>query len=183
MSKHAPDDENKISEGRLDKALRSARIAQSDHFNAIFKIRDIQHLRLQALKDDLDAIIAEKPGAGDVTDLAIDGDDPYRLWIDVLSYVIMEPDPRTYRFVQDTEEERQLIFESKDRAEMAREITEYVAHRMIEQERLRRQREPASGDGARAGYSGLSLFFAWICGLALGVLSLFIIWISLNGKL
>lgn len=150
--------------------------------NAIFEIRDIQHLRLLALKDDLDVVIAEKPGAQDVTDLALDGEEPYRLWIDVLSYVIMEPDPRTYRFVQDTEDDRQLIFESKDRAEMVRKITEYIAHRMIEQERLRKSRELSGYEPERIGYSGFALFFAWICGLALGVLSLFVIWLSLNGK-
>ena len=115
MTKHPADGTGKAADGRLDKALRSARMAQADHLNAIFEIRDIQHLRLEALKDDLDAVIAEKPGAQDVTDLAVEGDEPYRLWIDVLSYVIMEPDPRTYRFVQDTEDDREIIFESKDR--------------------------------------------------------------------
>lgn len=181
MSKHTTDGSGKIADGRLDKALRSARMAQADHLNAIFEIRDIQHLRLEALKDDLEAVVAEKAGAQDVTDLAVEGDEPYRLWIDVLSYVIMEPDPRTYRFVQDTEDDRELIFETKDRAEMVRKITDYIAHRMIEQERLRNSREGAGQSLFKTGYSGLALFFAWVCGLALGVLSLFVIWISLKG--
>ena len=183
MSKHSTDGSDGPRDGRLDKALRSARLAQAEHLNAIFEIRDMQHLRLEALKEDLAGVIAEKPGAGDVTDLTVDSEEPYRLWIDVLSYVIMEPDPRTYRFVQDTEEDRQLIFETTDRAEMVRKITEYVAHRMIEQERLRTSREHAGEAPLRTGYSGLALFFAWICGLALGVLALFVIWISLKGTI
>ncbi|MGI9482990.1 MAG: hypothetical protein ACR2OR_11605 [Hyphomicrobiales bacterium] len=183
MSKHSSDEKDGVRNSRLDKALRSARMAQADHLNAVFEIRDMQHLRLQALKDDLDIVVAEKPGAQDVTDLALDGEEPYRLWIDVLSYVIMEPDPRTYRFVQDTEDDRQLIFESRDRGEMVSEITEYIAHRMIEQDRLRKSRELAGHEPERSGYSGLALFFAWICGLALGVLSLFVIWVSLTGKI
>lgn len=181
MSKHSTNGTDGPSDGRLDNALRSARMAQAEHLNAIFEIRDMQHLRLVALKDDLADVIAEKPGAGDVTDLTVDGEEPYRLWIDVLSYVIMEPDPRTFRFVQDTEEDHQIIFETKDRGEMVRKITDYVAHRMIEQERLRSSREISGQTSAREGYSGLALFFAWICGLALGVLALFVIWISLKG--
>ncbi|MGI9372328.1 MAG: hypothetical protein ACR2OJ_07510 [Hyphomicrobiales bacterium] len=181
MSKHSESDTNKVAAGRLDRALRSARMAQADHLNAIFEIRDIQHLRLEALREDLENVIAEKPGAQDVSDLAIEASEPYRLWIDVLSYVIMEPDPRTYRFVQDTEEERQLIFETKDRPEMVKKITEYIAHRMIEQERLRTSREGKATTVFQSGYSGLALFFAWICGLSLGVLSLLVIWISLRG--
>ncbi len=181
MSKHTENGTKKVADGRLDKALRSARMAQADHLNAIFEIRDIQHLRLEALREDLEKVISEKPGAQDVTDLTVDASEPYRLWIDVLSYVIMEPDPRTYRFVQDTEEERQLIFETKDRPEMVKKITEYVAHRMIEQERLRTSREGKTEAIFQSGYSGLALFFAWICGLALGVLALLVIWISLRG--
>ena len=183
MSKHSTEDSNGPSDGRLDKALRSARLAQAEHLNAIFEIRDMQHLRLVALKDDLEAVIAEKPGAGDVTDLTVDGEEPYRLWIDVLSYVIMEPNPQTYRFVQDTEEDRQLIFETKDRSEMVRKITEYIAHRMIEQERLRTSRGNTGELPIKTGYSGLALFFAWICGLTLGVLALFALWIWLKGSL
>ena len=87
MSKHTENGTKKVADGRLDKALRSARMAQADHLNAIFEIRDIQHLRLEALREDLEKVISEKPGAQDVTDLTVDASEPYRLWIDVLSYV------------------------------------------------------------------------------------------------
>jgi hypothetical protein len=166
--------------GRLERAMRKARLAEAARLDAVLEVRDVEQLRLLALKDDLDPVVAERPEARAFFDLALSGGTPPRLWIDMVTHVAMEPDPRTYRFAQDTQNGRITRFESADRAEMAQQVIDYMAHRLIERERLQaaQERRPEIS-GQAPGLQALSLFFAWISGFALGVLALFVVGVLL----
>ena len=160
--------------GRMDAALRSARLAEAAHFEAITNIRDAATLRLQVLKDDLEPIVEARRETDEFIDLALVPGTPPRLWIDMVAYVFMAPDPRTYRFCQDTASGQRVLCETADRAEAAERITAYIAHRVID--RQRHIVEPL-GDirPARRAYGWGALLLAWLSGFSLGALAFVLI--------
>ena len=107
----------------MTNALRAARAAEAAHFEATFGIRDAKSLRLHVLREDLKPIFAQNPQASELFDLALVPGEAPRLWIDLVSFVEMEPDHRTYRFFIDGEAERTAQFESASRPEMVDHLT------------------------------------------------------------
>lgn len=151
-------------------ALRQARLAEAAHVEAVLNIRDSKTLRLQLLKDDLLPVITSHTDASKLFDLALVPGDPPRLWLDMIAQVVMEPDHRTYRLVQDTRLGRETLFETADRAEMMDHVKTHLAHRLIAREREIAVATPARDSAA--GYSGAALIFAWTTGFAVGALAL-----------
>jgi hypothetical protein len=164
----------------LSGALRKARLAEAAHFEAVLGIKDSKSLRLQALKDDLAPAVAATPEAAKIFDLALVPGEPPRLWIDLISSVVMEPDFRSYRLCQDNQSGRETLFETIDRGEMLNFLKSYMAHRMISRERLVASASPPRL--ARPGYSTGAMIYAWLSGFMLGLLALLAAAISL-GKL
>lgn len=156
----------------LDEALRRARAAEAAHHDAVLDLRDAKALRLQVLKDELVPLIAGNPDALALFDLAMTPSEPPRLWLDLISGVVMEPDARTYRLTQDSQFGRDILFETADRALMIEHVKQHMAHRIIARER---QRGGAAVPRAEArGHSGLIVAFAWLAGFATGALILLI---------
>jgi hypothetical protein len=156
----------------LNGALRQARLAEAAHFEAVLDIRDAQTLRLQVLKDELAPAILANSEAASFVDLALVPGDPPRLWIDLITSIVMAPDPRTYRLVQDGSGGRQTLLETADRAEMIERVKQHIAHRLIA-----REREKTGIAAARPkviGHSNAALILAWLLGFAVGVMALFI---------
>ena len=90
---------------------------------------------LQVLKDDLAPILAANAEMQSVFDLALVPGEPPRLWIDLITAVVMEPDPRTYRLIQDTQNGRETVLETENRAEMVEKIKLHMAHQLVARER------------------------------------------------
>lgn len=158
--------------------LREARIADSAHFEAALDIRDAKTLRLQVLKDDLLPTLAANREMQSVFDLALVPGEPPRLWIDLITAVIMEPNPRTFRLIQDTQSGRDILLETEDRAAMAEKIKQHMAHHLIA-----RERRLAATPTMRLpiqGHSSAALILAWLSGFSIGVLALFMIGIVLD---
>ena len=121
--------------GRTDEALREARLAEAAHFEAALELRDSKSLRLQLLKDDFCRWSMSSPEARELFDLALVPGEPPKLWIDLISSVVMEPDPRSYRFLQHRQDRREILFETADRELMAAAIRRHMAHRLVARER------------------------------------------------
>ena len=84
----------------------------------------------------------------------------------------MEPDPKTYRLVQDSQGERDTLLETADRAELVERLKHLMAHRIIA-----RSRQMASAHEtvvARRTYSLGSLVLSFLGGLALALVLSFI---------
>ena len=160
---------NGDSDGGLKQVLREARLAEAAHFEAALDLRDSKSIRLQLLKDDLIPIIAGSAAAAELFDLALVPGDPPKLWIDLISCVDMEPDPRIYRLLQDRQDSREVLFESSNRVEVAGFIRRHMAHRLIARER---QAASVTLNPPSPGYSTASLILAWISGFSLGALLL-----------
>lgn len=165
MSTRLPGDQG------LNGALRQARLAEAAHFEAVLDIRDAQTLRLQVLKDDLAPAVLANVEAASFIDLALVPGDPPRLWVDLITSVVMAPDPRTYRLVQDGPGGRQTLLETADRVEMIERIKQHIAHRLITREREKISAAPPKT--MQAGYSTGALVLVWLSGFSIGVLGLF----------
>jgi hypothetical protein len=166
------------SGGGLKEALRRARLAEAAHHEAVLALQDARTLRLQLLKDELAPLIAASPEAAAVFDVVLVPGDTPKLWIDHISTVVMEPDPRIYRAVQDTAGGRETLFETAALAEMTEFLKQFMAHRIIARER----QIAATGPIAEVvpGFSTGAVLLAWLAGFALGALSLLCIAIYLK---
>jgi hypothetical protein len=175
-----PTSKAEAPEGKeLDDALRQARLKESAHYEAALDIRDAQTLRLQVLKDDLAPIVASRREARDFFDLALVAGDPPRLWLDMVTSVVMAPDPRTYRLVEDSQDGRDTLFETQDRAAMVEHIRHHMAHRLIARAR-RLVKVPAAVPPRRQGYSTGALILSWLSGFTVGILALFLVGILIS---
>lgn len=153
----------------LAEALREARLAEAAHFDAALELRDSKSLRLQLLQDELLPAVRATAEARELFDLTLVPGDPPKLWVDLVSYVVMEPDHRTYRFVQDRQDGREVLFESSVREQAASAIRRHMAHRLVARERkLGVPPQPVP----QTGYSTASLILAWASGFAFGALAL-----------
>lgn len=164
----------------LDKAISHARLAQAEHLDALLEVRDAQRLRLVALRDDLAQIVNGHPEAGGCFELSIGLGEKPRLWLDMASYVLMEPDPRTYRLVQESRNARETICETDNRDEIIQAIVNHMAHRLVA-----RSRETASVAPAlevRRESNSLVVALAWFSGFLVGALGLLIALLLINGS-
>jgi len=152
----------------LAQALRAARLAEAAHFEAALDLRDSKSLRLQILKDELLPEVQSSPAAREIFDLTLLPGDPPKLWVDLTAYVVMEPDHRTYRVLQDRADSRDILFEGMDREQAAAAIRRHMAHRLVARERSLGALPPVPG----LGYSSATLILAWISGFAFGALAL-----------
>lgn len=157
------------AEGRisgLDREVRRARLAQAAHFDAVVSIRDAQTLRLAALHEELTARMRDEPRLKALLPLQMDTGFPPRLWLDDISYVEMEPDPRSFRLVRQEASGHITIAETRELREMVNRIRTYAAHRLVEAERV-------TGAGSNGNSKSVSqLIMVWLAGFTFGVLSL-----------
>jgi hypothetical protein len=187
-----------VTEHGLTSALREARIAEAAHFEAVLGIRDAKSLRLHALREDLKASLVQNPEAGLLFDLALVPGEAPRLWIDLISFVQMEPDYRTYQFCLDGETERKVQFETSNLDHMKAHLTKYLAHKVIGQEKAKADLGANSGEVAshavaiapevsvnqksdqKSRFSLGAVVYAWLSGFVLGGLVLAIVFILLK---
>jgi hypothetical protein len=119
----------------LREALRRARAASAERSGVLVELRTAELARLDLLKEQLESLFKEVPQGVDLFDAAILPGDPARLFVDVLGFVEMGRDKRTYRFFHDTRYGRKLLFESQKLPAITQAITDYVAHRIVEREK------------------------------------------------
>ena len=119
----------------LRDALRRARSDSAERSGVLVELRTAELARLDLLKERLEPIFAQVPDEVDLFDAAILPGDPARLFVDVLGFIEMGRDKRTYRFFQDSRHGRKLIAETESLTDITQSITDYVAYRMVEREK------------------------------------------------
>lgn len=166
---------------RLTVALREARLAEAAKLESTMDLRDAKSLRLEALRAAVVPQLLGHPQALDLFDLNVQPGANPRLWIDLVSSVMMEPDPRTYRVMQDRDGQRETLFESRDLHETQVFLTRYLAHRLVIHDKSSLSLSRSIRDSDR-GYSLPALIYVWVTGCAFGILALLVSAILL-GKL
>lgn len=120
----------------LKDTIRALRIDEAERTGVVVALREADLARLAILQDRLRPVFAEVPRHVDLFDTGVTPGETPRLWIDMVSFVEIGRDRRSYRFLQDTRDGRRVLIESADLAAVTGRITAYVAQRLIERERL-----------------------------------------------
>lgn len=122
--------------GPLAAAIREVKNAAADRADVVIEMREAERMRLELLAAELGPVIADVPKDLDVFDFAISSGLQPRFWIDAISHVSMGRDKRTFRFVRDTRLGRVVVAESSDMKAVSSHVTNYIAERMVERQRL-----------------------------------------------
>jgi len=166
----------------LHEALETARTEQAVRLDAVEEVKVLQVARLQQLADDLQPVFTDLPENSDLFICSIVAGDPPRLWIDMLTYVSIGDDGRTYKLLTNSRSGRQILEESAEISEISAHVVRYIAHRVIDRERSF-ERPMSSGSLVRGNrYGAMSLVVAWTCGFAVGALVLFALGVMIYGR-
>jgi hypothetical protein len=152
-------------------ALRDARLHEAAQLDAVLSLQDSRVLRLEALQAEVMPHIANYPEAKALFELNVQRGATPKLWIDLISAVVMEPDPQTYRLLQDQNGARETQFESRDINDMTAFVVKYLAHRMLAHSRIEAKVKSQS-QSVPEGYTVWEMAYVWFTGCLFGGLSL-----------
>jgi hypothetical protein len=116
-------------------SIRQARVENAERADAIAEMRELEIVRLKALESVLESVVDQAPRGVDLFDMALTQSEHPRLFLDMIAFVDMAHDKRTYRFFQDTRQGRVLMAESQSADTIAAAVADYVARRLVERER------------------------------------------------
>ena len=130
-------DERKSDQAKpanLRGAVRRARSESAEQHDALADLRQAEVARLEMLEDAIRPIIDQAPDDVELFDLGVTHGDRPRLFLDMISFVDLAHDRRSFRFFQDTRHGRVLIAESDSVDRIIAAVTNYVARRLVERE-------------------------------------------------
>jgi hypothetical protein len=119
----------------LKAAMRRARVEGVEQSQAVADVRETEIARLEILEEAVRPTLDQLPLDVDIFDAGIAYGERPRLFIDMIGFVEMAHDRRTYRFLQDTRHGRAVIAESDRLERMVEAVTNYIARRLVERER------------------------------------------------
>jgi hypothetical protein len=154
-------------------ALKMARATQAAQLEALLSVQDAAVLRLENLRDEVLHRLAGNDKAKDLFELSVHPGIRPKLWIDLHSSVVMEPDPRTYRLVEDNDAGKETVFETAHLKEMVEYIIRFLAHRVVTKEKALAT-VSTSTPVAPKGYSVADMIYVWLTGCIFGVMALLI---------
>ena len=127
--------QNVPAEPDLVASIRQARVENAERADAIAQVRELEIVRLKALESALEPFVDQAPQDVDLFDLALTQSEHPRLFVDMIAFVDMAHDKRTYRFFQDTRNGRVLMAESQSLDTVVAAVADYIARRLVERER------------------------------------------------
>ncbi|MGO4451296.1 hypothetical protein AB4Y96_20450 [Phyllobacterium sp. TAF24] len=143
MRDKIPDDRR-----RLGDAIRGAQVAAADRGDVVIDMKEADRARIEILAEDLKPVFDEVPADDEQWDFAISTGLQPRLWIDATSHVMMGRDRRTYRFVRDTRLGRIVVAEATEVKPISDAVTNYIAERIVERQRMMEGERISLRDGA-----------------------------------
>ena len=158
---------------KLEEALQRVRAADAELFDVRAKVSDLRYLRLDALRERLEALAASSELAQAFLTLRTLPTDPPRLIVDDSSHIVMHPDPRTYVFAQDEPDVRQVLIESADVDVVEEKVADYIAHRLLSLQRAGSVSEAEAPVQKPGGAGPMTLLSFWIAGAAMGAAALY----------
>ena len=173
-----------------------ARLEVAERSNAVHDLRMAEHSKLEALRDHLKPVLHALPREADLFDHGLVPGDRPRFYVDMIAFVEMSRDRRSFRFLMDTPDGRKLLGESDDVHVMANAVTNYLGRRLVERERaiasaltfdsLPDERKPLELEVQQESITAMpvvteivrtergSSFGSFLIGLALGIIGLYI---------
>lgn len=130
----AEDIERKVHD--LASAMKKVKTAQADRDDVVVEMKHAKVSRLELLAEELEPVFAALPDNSEMFEFALAKGETPRLWIDMTSFVRMGKDGRVFEFVKDTRMGRTILGSTKNREKIGTHITDYVAERLLERERM-----------------------------------------------
>jgi hypothetical protein len=124
----------KLAPPSLKAAMWRARVESAEQGEALADLRQAETVRLELLEEAVRPVLDQAPADVELFDPGISHGERPRLFLDMISFVDLAHDRRTYRFFQDTRHGRVLIAESESLDRIVAAITNYVARRVVERE-------------------------------------------------
>ncbi len=118
----------------LRSAIRRARFESAEQSEAVAELREAEIARLELLLEAVRPVLDQAPEGVELFDPGIARGERPRLFLDMISFVDLGHDRRTYRFFQDTRHGRVLIAESPLIERIVAAMTNYIARRLVERE-------------------------------------------------
>jgi hypothetical protein len=118
----------------LQAAARRARVESAEQSEAVDDLRQAEIARLQLVEEAIRPVLDQAPEGLELFDVGVAYGDRPRLFLDMISFVDLAHDRRTYRFFQDTRHGRVLIAESAEPPRIVAAMTNYIARRLVERE-------------------------------------------------
>lgn len=119
----------------LKAAIQKARLEDAERSNIAADLMTAEVSRLEILHDQLLHVFAQLPKDADMFNHGLVPGERPRLYIDMVAFIEMSRDRRTYRFLLDTRSGRQLLGENDDVAVMTEAITNYLGRRIVERDK------------------------------------------------
>lgn len=179
----------------LTDAVRRARLEVAERSNAVHDLRMAEQSKLEALRDVLKPVLHALPREADLFDHGLVPGDRPRFYVDMIAFVEMSRDRRSFRFLMDSPDGRKLLGESDDVQVMANAVTNYLGRRLVERERaiasalsfesLPEERKPLELEVQNDTITAMpvvteivrnergSSFGSFLIGLALGIIGLY----------
>jgi hypothetical protein len=189
----------------LKAAVRRARLEDAERSSVSAELRGAELARLEMLDEVLQPVFAQLPREADLFDQGLVPGEKPRLFVDMVAFVEMARDRRTFRFLQDTRSGRVLLAESEKVDAVAEAVTAYLGRRLVEREKALASTEAevlpvlaapqapvaeeAVRDDAPAGLSAeryrfADMLFAFVMGAISGATLFFTYgWLRANGTL
>jgi hypothetical protein len=165
----------------LTDAVRRARLEVAERSNAVHDLRMAEQSKLEALRDALKPVLHALPREADLFDHGLVPGDRPRFYVDMIAFVEMSRDRRSFRFLMDSPDGRKLLGESDDVQVMANAVTNYLGRRLVEPE----ERKPLELEVQKDTITAMpvvteivrnergSSFGSFLIGLALGIIGLY----------
>ena len=132
----AEDKENSSSPRSLQSAIEKAKTRLAENGDVGSQSHNTELTYLRSLADELHPIMQEIDETDSRFDFGMSHGGKPRLWIDMTSFVSMGLDNTTYRFLKDTRMGRIVLAETTDQSHLADIVSDYVAERIVERERM-----------------------------------------------
>ena len=120
----------------LTAAIRAARLEEAERSQVVGDLRSGEMARLDLLREAIEPVLSQVPVEIDMFDIGLVAGERPRLFVDMISFIEMGRDKRTYRFLQDTRHGRVLVAENEGLGAMVEAITRYIARRLVEREKI-----------------------------------------------
>lgn len=159
---------SRLGQTLLEEKIHMARMAEAERLAASQHLHDAALLRLQVLRDELVPAFAAYPLTKGLIDLSLVPGDPPRLWIDMTCFVVMAPDPSTFRLQRDGLLRRETLMQSSDREQIIASIMQHVAHHLIAREKQIRLMAELDDEESPAS-AATPLLLSWLSGLTIGI--------------
>ena len=120
----------------LSKSMERMKSRQAERDDVVVELKQSKRTRLELLARDLQPVFEQIPEGNDQFEFSLTNGETPRLWIDMTSHVRMGPDRREYELIKDTRMGRTILASSSDMQRMGQIVTDYVADKLLERERM-----------------------------------------------